>query len=331
MSNPNSPHDALFRWTFRKPQNAAGLIKHLLPPSLVAAIDWRTLNVEPGTLIDKNLALRHTDLLFSVRLKNLLALILAVVEHQSDQETIMGLRMAGYSVRALEDYVKEQGPTRTLPPIIALVVSHCRAPWSAPQELFDLFAHTGQHHRHLAPLLPRFHYLVDDLSGTTEADLRRRALSADATLTLLALREVRRTQRFLQALYRWTDLLPLLSPADLTALLTYILKTGTDPTDTLKAMLSSHVSQEAGELVMTTGQQLIEEGIQRGRKLGIDEGRQMEITATAQLLRDILRAKFPEALSLKVDNRIATASLDTLRRWSLRTATARSLDEVFAD
>ncbi|MBC8072562.1 MAG: Rpn family recombination-promoting nuclease/putative transposase, partial [Deltaproteobacteria bacterium] len=77
------PHDALFRSAFEQPAHAAGTLRHVLSADLAAAVDWRTLRLEPGSFVDPELADHHTDLLFSARLGGAAALIYVLLEHQS--------------------------------------------------------------------------------------------------------------------------------------------------------------------------------------------------------------------------------------------------------
>ncbi|MCA8977017.1 MAG: Rpn family recombination-promoting nuclease/putative transposase, partial [Planctomycetes bacterium] len=62
----NSPHDALFRYTFGQPEHAAPLLRALLPPEVAAGLDWSTLTLLSGTRIDRSLGRRQTDLLYSI-------------------------------------------------------------------------------------------------------------------------------------------------------------------------------------------------------------------------------------------------------------------------
>lgn len=57
---PSSPHDALFRYTFGKPAHAVGLLRAVLPESVLAGMDWRTLRVVPGTQVDEQLRRTHS-------------------------------------------------------------------------------------------------------------------------------------------------------------------------------------------------------------------------------------------------------------------------------
>ena len=67
VSVTKTPHDALFKSVFQQPENAAAELQHVLPPEHVAAIDWSTLKLEPGSYVDEALADQHSDLLFSAR------------------------------------------------------------------------------------------------------------------------------------------------------------------------------------------------------------------------------------------------------------------------
>ncbi len=42
-----TPHDNFFRDTFSKPEHAAPLLRALLPPEIVSAIDWDSLTPVP--------------------------------------------------------------------------------------------------------------------------------------------------------------------------------------------------------------------------------------------------------------------------------------------
>jgi Putative transposase, YhgA-like len=62
------PHDTLFRYAFERPEIAEGELRALLPPDVVAALDFTTLTLEPGSLADPGFAQLETDLLYRVEL-----------------------------------------------------------------------------------------------------------------------------------------------------------------------------------------------------------------------------------------------------------------------
>src|SRR5882672_3343485 len=96
---PNSPHDALFRRTFGDVEHAVGILRSMLPGALAAAVDWRTLKLCDGSFIDPDLAERHSDLLYAVKLGGRDAFMYVVLEHQSSTDFWMVLRMLGYVLR----------------------------------------------------------------------------------------------------------------------------------------------------------------------------------------------------------------------------------------
>ena len=119
-------HERLFLSTFDHPSEAAGLIRSLLPLSVARCIDWSTLTLESGAFVS-TAPCRHTDLLFSARtVDNRPVLIYLLVEHQSSDDSLMGLRMLGHLVRALERHVKVHGATDKVPrarPRLSLALS----------------------------------------------------------------------------------------------------------------------------------------------------------------------------------------------------------------
>ena len=56
-----NPHDALFRSVFGDPDNAAELLRSILPAAITAAIDWRTLRRVEGSFVDEALRDKHAD------------------------------------------------------------------------------------------------------------------------------------------------------------------------------------------------------------------------------------------------------------------------------
>jgi predicted transposase/invertase (TIGR01784 family) len=96
---PETPHDALFRFAFSRPEHAAGELRTVLPEALVQELDFDTLSTVPGSFVDEALAGRASDLLFSIDLAGRPALIYVLFEHQSAEDPRMPLRMLGYMLR----------------------------------------------------------------------------------------------------------------------------------------------------------------------------------------------------------------------------------------
>ena len=107
----------------------------------------------------------------------------------------------------------------------------------------------------------------------------------------------------------------------------------------LQALFERELGPEAKDTVVTTGQQLIEQGlrqgieqglrqgVEQGRRQGVEQGRRQGVEG--MLLR-LLRQRFSDHVDADVEQRIAAASDDEIEVWSVRVLTAPTLAELFA-
>ena len=84
----------------------------------------------------------------------------------------------------------------------------------------------------------------------------------------------------------------------------------------LQALLERNIGPEAKDIIVTAGQQLIEQG----RKQGIE-----------QMLLRLLRQRFGDQVDIHVEQRIVTASVEQIETWSMRVLSAATLAELFAN
>ncbi|MFV8751831.1 Rpn family recombination-promoting nuclease/putative transposase [Nannocystaceae bacterium ST9] len=325
------PHDALFKNTFERPEDAAALARCHLEPSLSAVIDWPTMRLESGSFVDEDdLVDRHSDLLFMVETEVGATYLYLLFEHQSTDDPRMPLRMLTYMVRIWQRHAKlHEGP---LPAIIPLLICHAPGGWSSPRHFHELFTATLEGLPGLARFVPAFALLVDDLAHVSNEELKARALAGFAKLALWMLRDARMTERLMASLPAWAEAFAeaAQTPRGLEALrgLFYYLTLVNEglPWDEFHAKLQE-LAPAAGKVSMTIAEQLINkgraEGLAEGRVEGLVEGR-------ASLLAKLLALKFgelPEPLRI----RLASANVDELDTWAERVLRASSLDQVFAD
>ncbi len=200
----NTPHDALFKSIFSQPDEVAAELQHVLSDELVAAIDWSTLTLEPGSFVDPELSHHHTDLLFSARASGERVLVYLLFEHQSTPDVHMPLRLLDYMVQIWSLHAKND-PSDPLPLIIPALLAQVPGGWRGPTRFSAMFDRGAQ--RLGGAVIPDFSFAVDDLHHASDDDLVARGLSAQATLALWAMRDARDRATLLARLTRWAGLL----------------------------------------------------------------------------------------------------------------------------
>ena len=322
------PHDALFKWVFESPADAATLLRELLPVAIRDAIVWKTLCRERGSFVDRMLADRHNDLLFSAHLRvGQPRRIFLLIEHQSTGDRDMPQRMLSYQSQIWDRFRRDR-PAARLPPVLAVLVSNVRGGWTwarSFEELFDpdVLALPG-----LSPLVPRVSMLTLDLAHQSDADLMARSLAPLQKLALWLLRDARDPARLLTSFDAWLPALLELnrSPTGrekLAVLIEYIVRVVDRVTwDTLHAKIDA-LGASAKELTVTIAEQLQAKGRAEGRAKGRAEGR-------LDTLRRLLVLKFG-ALDAAVEARLQAASPRAVVRYLERLLTADSVAAVLAD
>jgi predicted transposase YdaD len=326
------PHDTLFRETFGVPEHARGELTTVLPPALVARLDWATLRAESASFVSMGEQKRHADVLLSVGVRGGgEVLVYVLLEHQSTADPWMVLRLLRYMVRIWERWLRDHPETRRLPPVVPVVVSHDPQGWRVPVGLEEALDIDDATLKALRAHLPLFRMVLDDLTAVSDDALRRRAASTLARVTLGLLKHARDFGRFHREMARWTAILVemLTGPGGRDAfasVLRYIyLVNDQVPPQKVAEQLGRLLGAGAKEAYVTYGEQLIQQGMERGREEGLGEGlRQGQV----KLLRKQLEQRFGPLSELAL-KRLQTAGDEDLDRWAGRVLTAGTLDEVF--
>jgi predicted transposase YdaD len=347
MSNP---HDRLFKFTFSQLEHARSVLESVLPASLTALIRWETLALESGEFVDPHLAQLESDLLFSARLRSSskpgsvgttsvdrksarpaesgdsLIHIYVLFEHQSTVDPRMPLRLLRYMTKIWER-VEHDHPRSPPPVIIPVVLHHGDSRWTASTSLANLFeAGIAQPAvaALLAPFIPKFEVVMDDLASIDDDALRARAVTELVRLTLVVLQRGRGSLDPVGLLRAWiqTVIAVIAAPRGIDALKTiarYLMEAASGPPEDFAEFLIELVPN-GEEADMTEFVTIAEQLRRRGLAEGLAEGR-------ADMLLLLLTEKFGE-LPDEASRTVAQASEDELKRWARLILSATSLDEV---
>lgn len=326
-------HDALFKKIFSVPENAAGELRTMLPPALVAQLDLSRLELVDGSFVSRELRFRQTDLLYRVPLRRprkgrTHVYIYVVMEHQSKADPQMAYRMLEYMVRIWAKLRAEHPGQAMLPLIIPLVVHHGARAWSVPRRLHELVEGLAEHPE-LGRFVPNFELLIDDLAVATNADLMARPLAPVAQVAAWLLRDGRDIAQILAHLEVWAaHFAEVLArhPDDSEALLRYILlAAGAESLDEVRKSILLHIP--AAEAPMASaGEQLIQQGFQRGIQEGVQQGR---LATLRETLSSLLHVRFG-ALTTAHAAVIEAALEPALQRMLLRVTSAATIEDVLA-
>jgi len=343
---PTTPHDALIKTTFSRVEHAAALLRQVLPSAIVKRLDFSTLTCCPGSFVDSKLAARHTDLLFSVKLSGRPVFLYLLFEHQSRVDPLMAFRLLEYMVRIWEDHLRKHPGARRLPAILPVVLHHSETGWRADvtfEALLDLDPDTLAA---VAEYVPRFRFVLDDISAEPDEALRQRPITALGKLVLWCLRHSRAPDKLVQRLPEWADLVREVRAAPdgvavLAAIWRYILAVSDRkrPEEVLARLLAAVEEEDAREDIMNVADQLREEGRlkglaegkREGKREGLAEGQRKGLAEgqRSTLLR-LLRARFG-ALPADVTARVRAAGAAQLDVWTERVLTAPTLSAVLGE
>ena len=135
---PRNVHDSYFRALLEEPERAADFLRCHLPADIVCLLADEPPELQDGTFVDDDLRNRQSDRLFRVKLQSG-DYIFVIVEHASSVDPDMVYRLQRYRQRIWDrERAEPDAKPGRLTPILALVVYHGKARWTAPLSPADV-------------------------------------------------------------------------------------------------------------------------------------------------------------------------------------------------
>lgn len=287
-------HDAFFKRVFADPARASGMVRAALPAGTTRALDLGAMELMSESFVDAALAERHADLLFRTTIRSTLphdqtdapsaAYVYLLLEHQSEADPMMPVRVLQYMLRIWERHQAEAGASTRLPPIFPLIVHHGERGWTSPRHFHEVIAGLEQLPG-LRKHVPAFALAIADLVTHGDDFLATRRLDTLARLALLLLRDTRAPDRFLRHVGAWRELLVLLGRRqdreEFRVVMRYLSRVLTKPD-------MGHVIAQVVDLAPSLESDMISFA-DHHEQIGMEKGR---VEAKRDTLRRMLSSKF---------------------------------------
>ncbi len=316
MTVIHNPHDTFFKTSMSNLQVARSFFEQHLPVIIKEQLDLRTLELQPGSFIDKALQNSESDVLYKVKFRDSSewAYLYVLAEHQSSVDIWMPLRLWQYIVAIWNECVKRNKKGKgKLPLVIPLVFYNGRKSYDgardirelidAPQYLIEYF------------LLKPFHLI--DTHDIKDEDLKKQHVCSLMEFVMKhafereAIHSIQQLTQFL--LFHLGS--KILGDDYLTTVLKYYMDSAqtADPTKLREMLEEGLVDSREGEVMATISSYLTERGEQKG---------------VALMLMNMLKTRFSDLSDVYIE-KINHADAATLNQWGINLMKAQSLDEVF--
>ncbi len=326
------PHDTLARHFLTSEDLTADLLRNYVDSDLVDFLDLDNLKCEATADVDETLSEYIGDLRFSTTFKNSKrrSEVFVFFEHQSKKDRLIGFRLLRYIVNAYEKMLEscDGGRLEEFPYPVAVVLYHGKTRWADMPRMPDLLAKMPG----VDPDVLKFPLFLIDLAAMPEESIHGlpalrallKALQAASagtlperidsiTETLVEAKGDKRARIWMSALLRYASTQ---------------LKFRNIKEFYIHSFGKIFGKKEAEAMAMTSADELMLEGLKRGRMEGKAEGKAEGRTeGKAEAIITVLESRFGP-LSARVKKAVSSQTnwvvLDSLTALA---ATCKSLDE----
>lgn len=336
MSIIHNVHDKFFKTSMSNVKVAQDFFKYYLPENIQAQLDFNTLELQPGSYIDKAFQATASDILYKIKflIESRNAYLYILAEHQSSVDYLMPFRLWQYTVGIWNEHLKKnngkdnnekkKNKEHQLPLVIPIVFYNGEKRYNGPrgiQELIDApQAITEQF------LWKPFHLV--DTHDIEDENLRKQHLSGLMTFVMKHAYE-KESLNFIQSFLELLNCVceegeeGLDFPASVLTYFINQLKTS-DPVGVAKTLEAGILSSKKGETM-----KVIDYWIQKGETIGLQKGESIGLQkGESTILLRQLELKFG-AIPPKYLQLVQTADSETLLQWAEKVLEANSLKVIF--
>lgn len=323
-----SPHDAFAKFSFGDVRRAAEELAAVVGPAQAALVDWSTLQADPTELMDEALERSFPDLRWSARMMDGEVRLGLLFEHQSTMDPSIAVRFFCHT-GAIWNEARKEGRAG-VPLVLNVVLHNGPRPWTRPPGLWTAIEGGSYFLETVPHWLPHLPVLIDDLAAVTDGQIHARRQSPEVTLALLALKHTA-TDDAVPMLAREAALVAAASEDVLRKTVGYVLEAdGSASVASVAAAVRGSLGTKGEEVVMTVGQQLIEQGKKvgeaKGRAEGRTEGRGEGLKLSLRRILERRGFRMTDSQSQQIE---ACRDDAQLLDWTDSAVTATSIDDLF--
>ena len=264
----NNPHDITFRDIFSDSLKAKELIELALPNEITEMFNWESLTNENESFIDEELKEFFSDILFSVAIKAEQHLkIYILFEHKSYPDPGIWKQLFTYLSRIYNRMDK-------LTTVIPIVFYHGESEWKISKSFRDVIELPEDMKLRLLKYIPDFEYALIDLRSE---DINEMLISLTMKVVLYTFKNIKDfwdREKLENLINLSRDLF--YEDSGLTIirkLLLYLYATNEINPVEMKETINRLISDDKGNIAMTTAERLMKQGFEQGIEKGIEEAK----------------------------------------------------------
>lgn len=119
MNSNLNLHNFIFKQCFSHIEVARDFLKVHLPATIQQDCDFSKLALEPSSFIEDDLKQLHSDVLYSLPIKQQKSYVYCLIEHQSTPNQFMAFRLLRYCFAAMQQHLNQGN--QTLPIVVPLL------------------------------------------------------------------------------------------------------------------------------------------------------------------------------------------------------------------
>ena len=280
-----NPHDKFFKEILSDIKNAKSFFKEYLPLDIIKTLDFNTLSIQKDSFIEKDLKEFFADILYTVSIEDKKSYIYLLLEHKSKFEKQTPFQLLQYMVKIWRLHIKQKG--FPLPIIIPLVLYHGQDKWKLKTDFMQLFDNSN---RNFKNYIPNFNYVLRDLSQYTDEQIKGEILLKAALLLFKYVSRKNISEKLPEIFSLLRSITNSKTGLDsLEVFFRYIYYSSDLPVEQLKKIANKSLNKRGEEVIMTTAEKLINEGVQQGVRKGVQQGMQQGMQ---QSIINILKTRF---------------------------------------